>query len=646
MTNKAKKIKNFFFTVLVVFNVATLKTQTNWYHPTWEDQNWKESHQNYQTVIRTIENRLEGNEAAAGYSRQFAVWTAVQIEKSLKAFEIYYSLQNYERYVKNVLEELIKDTSLTNHIDIRFKRSPKLEVETHENGLILLNVGLISLLKNEAELALVLAHEIAHFQNNDRLRRYSQLIYASHSTEKRIPGIGPDRLPEAQSTLLFSKGAEVQADIQAMNTVAASVFSPVLALDVLRTMEREVLRDHLRKGKRPEPWTQHPYLTERLNYLNTAWNDTVARGNKSFKVDKTSFKGLKALCFQETVNWCIENGEFDLLMTRSFSQYLLHPEDSDNLAVLIEALRRKLLTDKGSATQRFILSQYESGLQSATYNYAVVKDPQRSILHGLDLGLLDLWSTDITDSTAGVLADTSKIEFRTNEEAFRYFKTIAEQYQVIQARHYRFFEPIWDFRDLDAFLNTNQVFTTAAYLRDRGKPKLGDSALAILLPVSDYFAEAFHQLTLSDMTLMNDLLKNAVEAELKGKIKFVPASGLNNRSRLLLKSLVEVTVADLEKREPLLNARECADNWLALHPEMYPLFAERGIYYLYLCRVVSVSEIETSLQFFKISIPGTAKSSQLMWQAEYRFKTENDRHLPYTAVAKEFARFIYLFGKR
>jgi beta-barrel assembly-enhancing protease len=110
-------------------------------------------------------------------------------------------------YVEKVgLKVLDSHPELIDKIQFYVLRSDEPNVYTTSNGLVFVSVGLLARLENEAQLAVVLAHEIQHFIENHALMIYkgmvgAQLNIKEESIEKRL-------------SLLyrFSQEQELQAD--------------------------------------------------------------------------------------------------------------------------------------------------------------------------------------------------------------------------------------------------------------------------------------------------------------------------------------------------------------------------------------------------------------------------------------------------
>lgn len=77
------------------------------------------------------------------------------------------------QYLHKVLDEILKtDPDLRAKLRIYVMRSSGVNAFTTNDGVILINLGLLAQLENEAQLAFVLCHEIVHFTHNHAMNAY------------------------------------------------------------------------------------------------------------------------------------------------------------------------------------------------------------------------------------------------------------------------------------------------------------------------------------------------------------------------------------------------------------------------------------------------------------------------------------------
>ena len=146
-------------------------------------------------------------------------------------------------------------------------------------GLILVSRGLIRGTQNEDELAAVLAHEIAHVQNEDGLRAIKTVRLNTALTTIAIEAgknLGKQDLAQLttafegtvkdiSATLMnsgYSRSLEYQADATALKILGRAGYDPHALVNTLTKMQTQLARDNRGFGK------THPAPDARIENLN------------------------------------------------------------------------------------------------------------------------------------------------------------------------------------------------------------------------------------------------------------------------------------------------------------------------------------------------------------------------------------------
>ena len=124
-------------------------------------------------------------------------------------------------YMKAIAGDILKDDQETlAKLHFFAVKSPYVNTICTEEGIVLVNTGLIARLKSEAQFAFILAREIAHF----KLKHHPKLYL-----DNNISNLGAYNFKNVQDNLLqstnFSIDQEIQADSMAMTLFAKSRYS-------------------------------------------------------------------------------------------------------------------------------------------------------------------------------------------------------------------------------------------------------------------------------------------------------------------------------------------------------------------------------------------------------------------------------------
>ncbi len=151
-------------------------------------------------------------------------------------------------FVNQVGEKIVKDSNITDH-EYQFfvLDDPGINAFTPGYGYIYLNRGLLGFLNSEAELAGVLAHEIAHNTERHLARRKSGQIWSNIAAYTGAFVVGNSRIADVIQTTAsvrlsgFGREMELEADERGAEFMYSANYDPEAMLGVLGT-----LKDHER----------------------------------------------------------------------------------------------------------------------------------------------------------------------------------------------------------------------------------------------------------------------------------------------------------------------------------------------------------------------------------------------------------------
>ena len=128
-------------------------------------------------------------------------------------------------YVEAVAERLLESwPELRGQLRFYILRSPEVNAAAYENGMVVVNTGLLAQLQNESELAFILAHEIVHIQEGH--------IQAEREAAKKERRATRQSLPDVLVTSQYrSREHETEADRLAFQRFFAQTAYSYEALD-------------------------------------------------------------------------------------------------------------------------------------------------------------------------------------------------------------------------------------------------------------------------------------------------------------------------------------------------------------------------------------------------------------------------------
>ncbi len=154
--------------------------------------------------------------------------------------------------------------------------SPVVNAFALPNGRVYLTRGLLALANDRAEIASVIAHEIAHVLSRHaferaELQQRSELVQRVVSQVLNDPTAGAAVQAQSRVTIAgFSRQQELEADLIAVKAIAAAGFDPYGATRFLASLQRSTGQRALLTGERGERrgmdiLSTHPSTAERIN---------------------------------------------------------------------------------------------------------------------------------------------------------------------------------------------------------------------------------------------------------------------------------------------------------------------------------------------------------------------------------------------
>jgi predicted Zn-dependent protease len=207
-----------------------------------------------------------------GEEEEITLGEAVAVE-AFSRFGGESSNQAWTRYI-NLVGETIAEVSDRPTLNYHFAilNSTEQNAFAAPGGYIFITVGLFKTLKNEAELAGVLAHEIAHVTKQhmlETIRRGAVLGSVSEFTltaMKKNPEMFSSVIDE-MTEVLFTKGLdkdkEFEADVVGMDYAYRAGYHPQGLRDYLQTLAKE--EGHVES----KFFTTHPSTTVRISKIDT-----------------------------------------------------------------------------------------------------------------------------------------------------------------------------------------------------------------------------------------------------------------------------------------------------------------------------------------------------------------------------------------
>lgn len=223
---------------------------------------------------------------------------------------------------------------------IRVINSPFLNAFAFPNGVIYIHTGLLSVIENEAEFAILIAHEMTHATHRHALREFRRAKNekAIAAALKTVVGWNRLDLRAMASISGYSQEMEAEADANGLDLVVKAGYDPHQAVNFFKHLKNEIVEELIQE---PYFYGTHPRIQERIDNFSGLLRNKYADVIGGIVNADDFFRQTAGLVLDNAV-LDIEAGRFDRAM-RSINRYLTRciPGEARPWYILGEAYRKR-----------------------------------------------------------------------------------------------------------------------------------------------------------------------------------------------------------------------------------------------------------------------------------------------------------------
>ena len=339
-------------------------------------------------------------------------------------------------YLTSLLNLIVPEKQrIENPLKIYLVRDPDMNLRILPDGSVMLNIGLIAQVHNEAELASLLAHELGHFFSNHDFESYknARQYYPRPSVTKNLGDMVIDYLAQQEVSARLTLD-EQEADNCAIRLMRENKFNPAVLENNFELYHKWEVRSRALLDVMAielNYFQAHRFTKSAFRKTEHQISEDELRKKSNFFYDSLTFTKIKQRAIDESINLEFENKNYENCVEQSFRQILFYPTDPFYNFYLCESLRRMNFLPR-YAKKYFITGRYSNTNKPAktkvkapviTGNVESIESMAylNSFCYRLNEGLLDLNEQDIKLAKNKQLLDTDTLEFLTNKEAQLYF---------------------------------------------------------------------------------------------------------------------------------------------------------------------------------------------------------------------------------
>lgn len=279
-----------------------------------------------------------------------------RLEKAIEKADLINKNPELQSYLDEILAKLLMQ--LPNQPNptpkVAVLETPTTNAYALPHGALYIHAGLLLQLENDAEVAVVLGHELSHFLNRHALKSKRQAantsakaLYSSLFVTTITGGLGAMFVQdfmdwELSVTSGYSQQLESEADDQSLKMILAAGYDPAAAPSLFRKLLASV-DDEDKGDSHSQLYASHPKLTDRLNHYSQALSAQGIDPDSMGSEDPVYQKLLNPLRLSLAQRQ-LDAESYDKVELWIDEYLLIEPESGDALFLLGE-LKRHTETD-------------------------------------------------------------------------------------------------------------------------------------------------------------------------------------------------------------------------------------------------------------------------------------------------------------
>lgn len=356
-------------------------------------------------------------------SEKYRINTIYNVQQMFDNNEVYMGWYDIENYLYKILDTIIPPQTRKEHpFKIFLTRYPSPNAFAMDNGFIFVNIGLLTICRNEAQLAGILAHEVKHALGDHSYKKSKDKYYALSTND------GSFTYENMLNNYKLSRKYESESDEYGINALANAGYQPIAiskSFEVFEAMDRGQMHT-LTKAQRYyfreflKTWGTHPESKERVERMKKMAAKLPIH-SKQYLVDSVMFQRLRKTAGEEVKKIYFESAQFSECTKACFIDYLYDSKNLKNLYMLIESVRKMIYLNPELKVKGFLTDEYEDREFSKS-NQSILQIPE-------------LLFTDSIQKAELIKHKlfTEPFAFRTYPEAFLFFSNKALEHGLNEA---------------------------------------------------------------------------------------------------------------------------------------------------------------------------------------------------------------------
>lgn len=345
----------------------------------------------------------------------FSDQNAYRISQLVSSGRVYSDWPSLENYLNQILLKVMPDEIKNDSVVHAYvAKNPSFNAYMTPTGMTFIHIGLLTYVEDEATIAAILAHELAHYY-----KKHSLMGYVKNKSKDFSVGRKSKRISE------FSIANEVQCDSLALLWLKQAGYNLEGSLKGFTIMKQlEQKRIDLSNTKFELKAVSHPLPDERKANFESFIANNESQG-ADFLISKNDFIAFKKEAQKETLKYLLEGFNYTQCMEMAFKFHVMDFTNPIYVQYLLESIRRLCYLDASLWKKKFITSIYFKTFE--TENNRFKKEWPDHLFVGFQSHILGISEAEKEKITANFYWDMELPRFITYEEAFVFYYAIAQK---------------------------------------------------------------------------------------------------------------------------------------------------------------------------------------------------------------------------
>lgn len=351
----------------------------------------------------------------------FADFNAVGISELVSSGDVYENWPELESYLNQILrkvmpEEIKSDSGIHAYVT----KNPEFNAFMTPSGLTFINVGLLTYLSDEASLASVLAHELAHYY-----KRHSLKTFIKEEQGNFKEGLFIRNNSESE----YSIFNEAQADSLSLKWLMDAGYElngSGKAFGIMKNLQEGALQRSQRRWEIKA--STHPLPQQRLEYFVDFIQSNPDYKGEKYLFGEDKFRRFQDLARKEVLKQELEKFHYSSCIEKAFKFHLLDPGNIVYQEYILEGIRRACYIDPSLWNQNFVTHRYYDPNAERKSKYAAKPQYTKCLFESEDSIYLGISPEEHEKIRVMAYWEAETPIFRTNEGAFLFFYKIARQF--------------------------------------------------------------------------------------------------------------------------------------------------------------------------------------------------------------------------